>query len=312
MASVLVTGGAGFIGSHTIERLLAAGHAVTALDNLSSGAWQNLRAVRDGERVELDVRDGERLAALVRVHRFDAVIHLAALVSVPFSIQQPALSHAVNVTGTVNVLEAARRAAVRRLVLASSAAVYGQTPDVPVSEAAPLRPASPYAAQKAAAEALCAAYRRAYGMETVILRYFNVYGPRQRADSSYAGVVPSFLVGLRAGRPITIHGDGEQTRDLIHVSDIAALNVRAALGSDPGGEPVNVGTGIATSVLGVLASLRELLRADAAVTFVPARAGDVRHSRASIDRLRQVFGYAPRIALRDGLLGLLSDGEAAK
>jgi UDP-glucose 4-epimerase len=308
MASVLVTGGAGFIGSHTVERLLAAGHAVTALDNVCSGAWQNLRDAGDAERIELDVRDAERLASLTRARRFDAMIHLAAQVSVPLSVQQPALSHAVNVTGTVNVLEAARTGGVRRVVLASSAAVYGQTPDVAVSECAPVRPSSPYAAQKAAAELLCGAYRHAYGIETVTLRYFNVYGQRQRADSSYAGVVPAFAAGLRAGRTLTVHGDGEQTRDLIHVSDVAALNLLAALGPDPGGEPVNAGTGIATSVLGVLNLLRSLLRVDAALSFAPERTGDVRHSCADIGRMQEVFGYTPRVALRDGLADMLGIG----
>jgi UDP-glucose 4-epimerase len=179
--------------------------------------------------------------------------------------------------------------------------VYGRTPPLPVREDAPLCPASPYAAQKAAAELLCAAYRRSYGMETVVLRYFNVYGARQPSDSPYAGVVPAFTSALRERRVVTVHGDGEQTRDMVHVSDVAAITVRAALCADPGGEPINVGAGTGTSVLEVLSTVRGLLHADAAVRFAPERPADVRHSCADVTRLRAWLGYTPSVNLADGL-----------
>jgi UDP-glucose 4-epimerase len=309
MAAILVTGGAGFIGSHTVERLVREGHAVTALDNLSAGAWSNLAHLGPAlTRVELDVRDGGRFLALVRAAHFDAIVHLAAIVSVPYSIEQPGETFATNVTGALNVLEAARLCGVRRVVLASSAAVYGRTPPLPVREDAPLCPASPYAAQKAAAELLAAAYRQSHGIETVVLRYFNVYGSRQPPTTPYAGVVPAFIAALRERRTITVYGDGEQTRDFIHVSDIAAINLRAALGPDPGGEPLNVGTGMGVSVLGVLGEVRALLKTDAAVVFAPERAGDVRYSRADISRLHARLGYTPRVAFRDGLAALVQAG----
>lgn len=306
MARVLVTGGAGFIGSHTVERLAAAGHAVTALDNLHTGSWENL-AMAQGciERVEADVRDPRTLTAIAVRGGFDAVIHLAAWASVVASVVHPLETHASNVGGTLYVLEAARQAGIRRVVLASSAAVYGREPPLPTSEDSPLRPASPYAAHKAACELLGAAYRAAYGLEVVVLRYFNVYGRRQRADSPYAGIVAVAAERLRRGEMITIYGDGEQTRDFIHVADVAAVNERAALGPDPGGEPINVASGTETSVLAVIAAMRAILRVDAAITFTSERPGDVRRSWADISRLRARLGYTPGVDLDAGLRDLL-------
>lgn len=307
MARVLVTGGAGFIGSHTVERLVHLGHTVAALDNLESGSWANLSAVEGGcERIEADVRDGAALAAIMARGRYDAVIHLAARASVVASIERPVETHALNVGGTLNVLEAARRAEVRRVVLASSTAVYGRTPPLPTPEEAPPRPASPYAAHKAEAELLCAAYRETFGLEALPLRYFNVYGPRQPADSPYAGVVAGFMRRLASGTPITIDGDGEQTRDFIHVTDVAAVNARAALDADPGGGAINVGSGVETSVLGLLSALQVILRADATIRFGPPRPADVRRSCAAIDALRERLGYSPAIALADGLRDLVT------
>jgi UDP-glucose 4-epimerase len=306
MARVLVTGGAGFIGSHTVERLLRDGHTVTALDNLASGTWANLHEAHGPlDRVETDVRDASRLAAVVRDGRFDAVIHLAAWASVAASMERPAEAFDVNLGGTAGVLEAARATGVRRVVLASSAAVYGRAPVLPVTEDTPLAPLSPYAAHKAAGELLGAAYRAAFGVEVVRLRYFNVYGRRQPADSPYSGVVSVFAERLACGWTVTIYGDGEQTRDFIHVSDVARVNVLAALGPDPGGDPINVSTGTRTSVLALLAALRTVLRVDAAVVFAPERPGDVRHSQADITRLAQRLGYVPRVDLEAGLRDLV-------
>lgn len=306
MARLLVTGGAGFIGSHTVELLAREGHTVTALDNLSSGSWHNLAAVASGvERVEADVRDAARLARTVQDGRYDAIIHLAAWASVTASIARPVEAHAINVGGTLNVLEAARAGGVGRVVVASSTAVYGRTPSLPTREDAPLRPVSPYAAHKAEAEMLCAAYRAVFGVAAVPLRYFNVYGRRQPADSPYSGIVAVLARRLAAGETVTILGDGEQTRDFIHVSDVAAINLRAALGPDPGEGALNVGSGGQTSVLALLAAMRAVLRADAAVTFGAERPGDVRHSRADIMRLRGWLGHPPRTALDEGLRELL-------
>jgi UDP-glucose 4-epimerase len=306
MAQILVTGGAGFIGSHTVEHLLAAGNTITALDDLSSGHWTNIASGRGCvSLVVADVRDPVRLSAVVAGGGFDAIIHLAARASVIASVQRPVETHGVNVGGTLNVLEAARVAGVRRVVLASSASVYGATPPLPTAEDSPCRPVSPYAAQKAESELLCAAYRATYGLETVVLRYFNVYGRRQPADSPYSGVVAVLTDRLATARTVTIYGDGGQTRDFIHVSDVAAVNALAALGPDPGGEPINVASGERTSVLALLAQVRALLRTDAAVVFAPERPGDVRHSQADVARLRDRLGYTPRTPLRDGLRDLL-------
>ncbi|MFN8558517.1 MAG: NAD-dependent epimerase/dehydratase family protein [Dehalococcoidia bacterium] len=302
MARVLVTGGAGFIGSHTVERLLREGHAVTALDNLVSGAWENLAQARgDLTRVESDVCDANRLADLTLRGRFDAIVHLAAWASIIASVERPVEAHAANVGGTLAMLEAARLAGVRRVVFASSAAVYGRTPPLPTPEDSPYQPVSPYAAHKAEGELLCSAYRSAYGLETVILRCFNVYGSRQPHDSPYSGVVAVLLHRLAAGQTITVHGDGEQTRDFIHVSDVVEAMVRAALGSDPGPGAINVATGAGTSVLGLLTTVRAVLHADAAIVFGPARPGDVRHSRADIARLCERLGFTAQRDLAAGL-----------
>lgn len=310
VARVFVTGGAGFIGSHTVDRLLADGHAVTALDNLDSGTWDNLSGAGGSlDRIEADVRDAERLTAIVAAGRFDAIIHLAAWASVTASLARPDAAFAVNVGGAQNVLDAARRAGVRRVVLASSASVYGREPALPVPEDTPLAPLSPYAAHKAAAELLGAAFRAAFGVETVCLRYFNVYGRRQLPDSPYSGVVSVFAHRLAAGERVTIYGDGEQTRDFIHVSDVAAINARAALGPDPGGGPINVSTGTRTSILRVLTALRDVLRADAHIVFAPERPGDVRHSQADTSRLHERLDYVPAIGIEAGLRELL--GQAS-
>lgn len=306
MARLLVTGAAGFIGSHTVARLLAERHAVTALDNLSSGVWANLEGMRgDLSCVEADIRDAARLREIVLSGRYHAVIHLAALASVVASVERPDETNGVNVTGTLNLLEAVRGTGARRVVVASSTAVYGRTPPLPTAEDYPPAPASPYAASKAAAEMLCMAYRESFGLETVILRYFNVYGPRQPADSPYSGVVAAFARRVAGGEPITIHGDGRQTRDFVHVSDIAAINLLAACGADPGGRPINAGSGTETSILEVVDGLQDALGRRASVAFCPGRPADVCRSRADIHRLRNVLGYEPVVTLGNGLRSLL-------
>ncbi len=312
MGRVLITGGAGFIGSHTAEQLVCAGHHGTILDDFSSGSRANLAAIGAGmEVLTADVCDTERMRRVIASHRYDAVIHLAARPSVAGSLADPLGSFAVNVNGTLNVLEAARQAGVRRVVVASSAAVYGRTTAPPCDEQALTVPCSPYGAHKVAAEALCAAYYAAYAMEPVILRYFNVYGPRQPAGGPYSGVIAAAITHLRAETPLIIDGDGEQTRDFVHVSDVAAVNLRAALGPYPGPEPINIARGRATSVLGLVTLIRHLLRVDAVLRFGPARPGDVRHSWASVSRLQQCLGYEAAIRLEDGLQRLLAGDDTS-
>ena len=306
MSNILVTGAAGFIGSHTAERLLRAGHHVTALDNLEMGTWDNLAAVKAHvECVLADVRDCDALQRICADRRFDAVIHLAAWTSPPASIDHPLATHATNVTGTLNVLEAVRCSGVRRLVVASSASVYGVSPPLPCHEDALPRPASPYAAQKAECELLCQAYRAVWEIETVPLRYFNVFGRRQPAGSPYSGFVAIAADHISRGQAITVFGDGEQTRDFIHVSDVAAANERAATGADPGAGPINIARGEQVSLLTLISTLRAILRADATLRFTTTRPGDVRHSVADVTRMHTHLGAA-QTSLRDGLRNLVS------
>lgn len=297
---VLVSGGAGFIGSHSVAALLAAGHAVRVLDNLSTG--QAAQVPPGAELLVGDVTDQGTVAAAVE--GCDAVLHLAALVSVPQSLEEPVATFALNTSGTAYMLEAARRAGACRFVLASTCAVYGDLPGVK-DEAAPLLPLVPYSASKLMAEELTRCYARSYGMETVALRYFNVYGPRQRADSPYSGVLARWCAAARAGRACRVFGDGEQTRDFVSVHDVARANLLAlsAPGCEPGGV-YNVATGEAVSLNTILATLRELTGPGLSWEHAPARPGDIRHSRGDGARLR-ALGWRPRVALADGLAELV-------
>ncbi|HIQ02466.1 MAG TPA: SDR family NAD(P)-dependent oxidoreductase, partial [Anaerolineales bacterium] len=244
----LVTGGAGFIGSHLVEALVARGERARVLDDFSTGRWENLAAVTGQvEVIEGDVRD--RAAAARAVDGVEVVIHLAAIPSVQASVEDPQRVMAVNCTGTLNLLEAARAAGVRRFVFASSAAVYGDQTDLPLREDLPPDPLSPYAASKAAGEALCRAYFASYGLPTVVLRFFNVYGPRQDPRSPYSGVISIFVERMRQGLPPVIYGDGEQTRDFVYVGDVVEAVVRAAEREEAVGEVFNIAGGRQTSVL---------------------------------------------------------------
>lgn len=305
---VLVTGGAGFIGSHLVERLLAQGDRVRILDNLSSGRRERVDA--HGARVEFvegDLRDPGALAHAVA--GVDLVFHLAAMVSVAESVERPQEAYAVNTAGTVSLLEAARRAGARRVVQASSCAVYGDTERLPVPESEPARPLSPYAATKLAAEQAGQLYAGLYGLETVALRFFNVYGPRQDPASPYAAVVPRFIARLRAGGQPTIYGDGGQSRDFVYVDDIVqALWVAA---SRPGlsGQVFNVGRGEQHSVLDLARQIADLLDTPLSPEFAPARAGEVRHSRADVERFAAQAGFRARYSLRDGLARMIADSR---
>jgi len=299
---VLVTGGAGFIGSHLVRACLDAGESVRVLDDFSSGKRANLAALaRDVELVEASIVD---LAALERAARgCEVVYHQAAIASVPRSVEDPAGTHAVNATGTLNALEAARRAGARRFVHASSTAVYGDDEQLPKREEMPTCPRSPYALQKLTGELYCEQYARLYGLETVALRYFNVFGPRQDPKSMYAGVIPLFVAALQAGARPRIFGDGEQSRDFIYVKDVVAANRAAARApSSVAGKAINVGRGERTSLLELLALIAAALGVPTPEpVFEPERPGDVRHSQADVTRAASWLGFRAEVPLDQAL-----------
>jgi UDP-glucose 4-epimerase len=301
----VVTGGAGFIGSHLVERLLAedADSLVRVFDNFESGARKNLPvASRYGERltvVEGDVRD---LAAMERVAQGAAVIfHQAAMRSVPRSVADPLGAHDNNVTGTLHVLEAARRAGVRRVVYASSSSVYGDRPDLPKREDQTPAPISPYAVSKAAGELYAAVWNRLYGVQTVGLRYFNVFGPRQDPASEYAAVIPRFILWALRGTPLEIHGDGTQSRDFTYIDNVVDANLLAAQAPAAAGEVFNVGCGSRVSLLDIVQRLERLLGRPLERRHTPARAGDVPHTLADVDKAKRLMGYNALVDFDEGL-----------
>jgi nucleoside-diphosphate-sugar epimerase len=308
--TALVTGGAGFIGSHLVGRLLADGWQVRVLDNFSSGSDCNLRAfLPDVEVIEGDVRDGERCQAAAR--GADTVFHLAAIASVASSVADPLTSHQVNVGGTLNVLMAARDQGVRRLVFSSSASVYGNAVEVPTREDQPLDPESPYATGKRCGELYCRNFFQLYGLETVSLRYFNVFGPRQSAVSGYAAVIPEFVRAVVAGERPVVYGDGRQTRDFVFVENVVAANVRAALADKVAGEVFNIAGGSSISLLDLLGELGRLSGTPCVPEFRPGRAGEVRHSRADVTRATTLLGYQPAVSFGAGLQLTLAAARAA-
>jgi nucleoside-diphosphate-sugar epimerase len=295
----LVTGGAGFIGSALVRGLLDSGHEVLILDDLSTGSRGNLEGV-EVRLVEGDVRDPD--AVRDAAAGAEVVFHLAALPSVARSIADPVTGHRVNVDGTVNVLIAARDAGARRLVYTSSSSVYGDTPTLPKHEDMPVQPRSPYAAAKLAGEAYCRAFDALFDLETVSLRPFNVFGPRQDPDSPYAAVIPRFITAMRAGRQPEIFGDGGQSRDLTYVDNmVGALLLAADAGPEATGEVMNVGCGGRTSLLELVSALNELLGTDLTPVFADPRPGDVRDSEASVEKAGRLIGYRPSVDIREGL-----------
>lgn len=303
---VVVTGGAGFIGSHVVRDLLAAGYAVAVVDNLSSGYRHNLPDTGEVFH-ELDIRAAD-LAPVMAGASF--VVHLAALVSVPMSIEQPELNQAINVDGANRVFEASRAAGVRRVVYASSAAVYGDAPGLPKRECDTPAPQSPYAEAKLANEVEAARLARVYGLETVGLRFFNVFGERQDPSSMYSGVISIFANRLQAGQGITVFGDGEQTRDFVYVGDVARA-IRLCLEREAPGsgaelrEVFNVGRGEQVSLLQLIAMLCELLGKSVEPAFEEARVGDIKHSLADIAPLSSWTGWSAEVDLKQGLRRLL-------
>lgn len=296
----LVTGGAGFVGSHLVEALLKKGRQVRVVDNFATGRIENLRGVID--KIDLltgDVSDPTIAAAAVA--DIDTVFHQAALPSVPRSIHDPIGSHQNNVTATLQLLRAALDAGIRRFVYAASSSAYGDTPTLPKVESMPPRPRSPYAAAKLAGEFYCHAFYHAYGLETVCLRYFNVFGPRQDPNSPYAAVIPRFLQDLLEGRPPTVFGDGEQTRDFTYVDNVIEANLLAAEANKAAGEVFNVACGKRISLNRLLSILQTETGIRLAARHTAARRGDIRHSLADIRKAQTVLGYQPRIDTAEGL-----------
>ncbi|HYW92536.1 MAG TPA: NAD-dependent epimerase/dehydratase family protein [Gammaproteobacteria bacterium] len=301
--TVLVTGGAGFIGSHTVEELLDRGWKVRVLDNLSTGKTDNL-AINDPalDLVETDVTCAGSVASAMR--GVDACLHLAAQVSVAASLEDPPRSASENILGFVNVLEAARANGVRRVVCASSAAVYGEPSDLPLTEEAALRPTSPYGLEKVVNEQYAALYGRLYGMVVMALRYFNVYGPRQDPASPYAGVISRFVERMSHGETVSIFGDGRQTRDFVYVKDVARANVAAL---EYGGDGVlNVASGREVNLLSLAELIGEILGTEPRLEFLPERTGDIRHSCGAPTRIHEALSIRADRSLRSGLEALVT------
>jgi UDP-glucose 4-epimerase len=300
MRTFLVTGGAGFIGSHITAALVARGDRVRVLDNLSTGFLANLEPVRDRiEFIEGDLVDPVVVGKAVE--GVDCIFHEAALASVPRSVKAPLDTNAACVTGTVTLLDAARRAGVRRVVYAGSSSAYGDQPNSSKRESDLPSPISPYGAAKLAAEFYCQAFTHTYGLETVTIRYFNVFGPRQDPNSPYSAVIPLFITAILAGRRPVVYGDGGQSRDFTYVANVAHANLLAADAPGVAGRVFNVANGKSITLLELLAALNRLLGTDVAAEHEPPRAGDIRESMADITLARQLLGYEPQVNFEEGL-----------
>ena len=297
---VLVTGGGGFIGSNLVRGLLERGDDVRILDNFATGNRANLAGLEeDVEVVEGELRSYERVHNAVR--GVELVFHQGALPSVPRSVQDPLTTSAVTIEGTLNVLLAARDESIRRVVFASSSSVYGNSGSLPRTETQQPDPISPYAVAKLSAESYCVSFHRVYGLETVALRYFNVFGPRQDPNSQYAAVVPRFLTAIDEGRPVPIHGDGTQSRDFTYVENVVEANLLAADAPEAGGTVLNVATGRQASVNDLADAIGTVLGKPVEKQYLPTRTGDVRDSWADVSEAARVLGYETRIGLEDGL-----------
>jgi len=300
MANYLVTGGAGFIGSHLVAALVDRGHRVRVLDNFSTGRRSNLAAVESRiELVEGDLRSGadcRRACADI-----DVVFHEGAVPSVPKSVEDPVTSHTANIDGTFNLLEAARAAKCRRVVYAASSSAYGDVPTLPKHEGQAPQPLSPYGVQKLTGEYYCRAYFECFGLESIALRYFNVFGPRQDPASQYAAAIPAFVTAILADRPPTIYGDGEQTRDFTFIDNVVHANILAAEAKKTSGQSINVACGERISINRIVARINEYLGKNVRPNYAPPRAGDVRDSLADIGLARTIIGYEPKVGFDEGL-----------
>ena len=299
MAHYLVTGGAGFIGSHLSEELVRRGHRVRVADSLITGKRSNLDHIKGVEFLEGDLADID--FARKAVDGCDYVLHQAAIPSVPRSVKDPVTSNRANVDGTLNTLVAARDAGVKRLVFAASSSAYGDTPTLPKHEQMPTNPLSPYALQKVIGEQYLQMFTKLYGLETVSIRYFNVFGPRQDPSSPYSGVISVFATALLENRPPTIFGDGGQTRDFTYVANVVDGVLRACEAPGASGQIINVATGGRISLNQLFEEMRKLIGADVKPVYGPSRAGDVRDSQADITKARELLGYKPIVAFEDGL-----------
>jgi nucleoside-diphosphate-sugar epimerase len=300
-ALYLVTGGAGFIGSHIVESLVKKGERVRVIDNLSTGKLENLKLFMDEiEFIEGDLRDPK--AAAQAAEGADFILHQAAIPSVPRSIEDPIGSTENNLKGTLHLLMAARDAKVKRLVYASSSSIYGDSPTLPKREDLLPAPLSPYAASKLAVEYYCQVFHRVYGLETVSLRYFNVFGPRQDPLSPYAAVIPKFITRALTKKPLVVYGDGEQSRDFSYVADVVQANLLACGATGIAGEQFNVGSGEQTSLNQLVQALKEIIDPDLTAEYTEPQPGDVRHSLAGIEKAQRLMGFAPTVPFSEGLL----------
>jgi nucleoside-diphosphate-sugar epimerase len=300
MANYLVTGGAGFIGSHIATRLVELGHAVRVLDNFSTGKQANLDHVADRiDLLEGDLRNPDHCRQACT--DIDVVFHEAAIPSVPKSVEFPQDSHDANINGTFNLLTAAREQKCRRVIYAASSSAYGDTEVSPKHEGLRPIPLSPYAAQKLTGELYCKAFTTCYGLETISIRYFNVFGPRQDPTSQYAAAIPAFVTAILSDRPPTVYGDGEQTRDFTYIDNIIHGNLLAAQAERTNGETVNVACGDGISVNRIIVRINELLGKDIRPVYVDPRPGDVRHSTADIRLARELLGFEPQVSFEQGL-----------
>lgn len=300
MNKYLVTGGAGFIGSHIAGELVQKGHSVRIIDNFSTGKRENISSFLDKvELVEADIREFK--ACRKAVEGMDFVLHQAALTSVPLSIEEPLLTNEINITGTLNLLLASRAAKIQRLVFASSAAVYGEDPRLPKTENMEALPISPYALSKRVGELYCRLFSRLYGLSTVCLRYFNIFGPRQDRFSQYASVVPNFIGKMLKEKKPTVFGDGEQSRDFLYVSNVVDANILASKAGEGSGEVFNIAGGEKTTVNSLIEELNKVLQKEIKPSYEDPRPGDIKHSYADISKARKMLKYEPKVSFSEGL-----------
>ncbi len=298
--NILVTGGAGFIGSHLTERLVQEGHCVTVLDDLSTGREENIAHLQGQIRfIKGSITDLSLLREVMQ--GINVVFHQAALGSVPRSVEDPATTHEVNITGTFNVLLSARDAGVKRVVYAASSSAYGDTPTLPKVENMLPNPLSPYAVSKLVGEYYCQVFTRVYGLETVSLRYFNVFGPRQNPDSQYAAVIPRFITAALKGQPLTVFGDGEQSRDFTYIENVVQANLLAMRSVNAVGKVYNVACGGRYTLNELIRELERILGRRLQVEYLPTRAGDVKHSEAGVELAKCDLGYEVLVPFAEGL-----------
>jgi UDP-glucose 4-epimerase len=305
---ILVTGGAGFIGSHISERLLSLGHEVTVLDDLSTGRLENIQVLMGHDRFHFcqgSILDLPLLRELIQNRRIERISHQAARPSVARSIEDPLATHDVNITGTLNVLKVAHEAGCHRVVAASSSSIYGNTPVLPKREDMHYRPRSPYAASKVAGELYLQVFYAVYGLQTVGLRYFNVYGPQQDPNSHYAAVIPKFIRLALNGEPLPIEGDGAQTRDFTYIDDVVGANLLGLTTPELHGECVNIGFGEQTSILSLAETVIRQTRSASKIVHQDPRPGDVRDSLADISQAHSLLGYKPSFPLSEGLVSTI-------